>query len=434
MKKYFIIAWILFLVFSNISGQNICNSGRYQSNVYPTIDSVLGIKYGWNRNYAGTMDTLTLDIRQPSADTCNARPLIIWAHGGSFVFGTSQDVDMVSLSHRFAEKGFVCASINYRLGISSFDSTGAILALLRAEQDMKAAIRFFYKDKRTTNTYKIDTNNIFIGGSSAGAITALHVAYLKRDCQIVDPGYIADTSLASMGGLEGVSGNAGYSDKVRACISLSGALGRYYWMETGDIPLCAMHGTADSVVLYNRGIVNPGIPLLYMDGARMLYAQSKTVGVADSFYTWYGAGHIPFYGTTVSDLAYMDTTEHFIRDFLIRQLGCTNPPLQASDAPYGTANLYPGTNCPLGVPTVNNHSLNAKVYPVPSSSSVTIDMEEEKPPYYLEVIDLSGKILLSDYVENNTYILNKKQFGTGVYFLKISNTKGNTAIKKIAFY
>jgi len=60
-----------------------------------------------------------MDIYQPTGDIETARPLIIWAHGGSFQSGTSADADVVALSQAFAKKGFVCASINYRLGFFS---------------------------------------------------------------------------------------------------------------------------------------------------------------------------------------------------------------------------------------------------------------------------------------------------------------------------
>src|SRR6185437_9932985 len=165
--------------------------GRFDANMFG-VTATPGIVYGSNTNYVGSTTTLKLDFYAPTGDVSTSRPLIIWAHGGSFVGGSSTDADVDTLCHRFARKGYVCASINYRLGVSSFDSVGLIPAVIRSVQDMKAAVRFFYKDKATgTNTYKIDTNNIFIGGSSAGAFTSLHYQYLDRDCEILP--YISQT-------------------------------------------------------------------------------------------------------------------------------------------------------------------------------------------------------------------------------------------------
>lgn len=211
-----------------------CAGGRYESDIFPNITTTSNIVYGSNVTAGGTTQSLTMDVYAPTADLELNRPLIIWAHGGSFVGGTKNDGDVVALSQSFARKGFVCVSINYRLGLTPFDSVGAIKAALRAVQDMKASIRFFYKDKLTTNTYKIDTNNIFIGGSSAGAITALHLAYLDKSCEINY--YISPTNLTSLGGMDGYSGNQCYSSKIKGVINLCGALGRYGWIQQGDVP------------------------------------------------------------------------------------------------------------------------------------------------------------------------------------------------------
>ncbi|MEO8760026.1 MAG: carboxylesterase family protein, partial [Bacteroidia bacterium] len=132
--------------------------GRYDANVYGSVTATSGIVYGSNLPYNSTTpQSLTLDFYAPTGDTSQARPLIIWAHGGSFLGGSSTDADVDTLCHRFAKKGYACASINYRLGVAAPDSAEFIKAVLRGVQDMKASIRFFYKDKLTTNTYKIDT-------------------------------------------------------------------------------------------------------------------------------------------------------------------------------------------------------------------------------------------------------------------------------------
>ncbi len=412
-----------------------CNAGRYSSDVYSAVTTNSTITYGSATTYNGTTQTLTLDEYEGTGDTCTARPLIIWVHGGSFLSGSSTDADVSSLSSHFAKKGFVCASINYRVGMSNIDSADAILAVIRGVQDLKAAIRFFYKDKKTTNTYKIDTNNIFIGGSSAGALTVDHAAYLTRDCQIVDAGYITEVNLTNMGGLEGVSGNAGYSDKAKACISLCGALGKYGWMEAGDMPLCSMHGTSDNVVTYSRGIVNPGIPLMYLDGDRMLYAQAKVVAVQDSFYTWVGAAHVPYAGSTAAELAYMDTTVNFVRDFLVGQLGCTSvTPLQASDKVFGTANLYSFTPCPLGIEPINGAGLVLNAYPNPSNNAVTVELANGQGAYTIQLSDISGRVISTGTTKESTYVIEKAGLSSGVYFLKVADTKGITTVKKIIFY
>ena len=99
-----------------------------------------------------------MDIYEPNGDTETARPLIIWAHGGSFIGGSKTDGDVVTLADKFVKKGYVFASINYRIGNDwPITQASATKAVVRAVQDMKASIRFFYKDRVTADTYKIDT-------------------------------------------------------------------------------------------------------------------------------------------------------------------------------------------------------------------------------------------------------------------------------------
>ena len=77
---------------------------------------------------------------------------------------------MVEFSERFVKMGYACASIDYRLGFFPFDSANAVKAVVRAVQDLRGAIRYFYKDKQTTNQYKIDTNKIFVGEAPQGLL------------------------------------------------------------------------------------------------------------------------------------------------------------------------------------------------------------------------------------------------------------------------
>ena len=49
--------------------------------------------------------------------------------------------------------GYVTASIEYRLGMFPIDSVNAIKAVLRATQDMKAAVRWFRQDAAGANAH-----------------------------------------------------------------------------------------------------------------------------------------------------------------------------------------------------------------------------------------------------------------------------------------
>jgi para-nitrobenzyl esterase len=343
MKKIYLLALTTFTVFNLAKAQTPCSTGRYSSDTFTNVTTTSNITFGANVTAGGANQNLTLDVYQPTGDLETARPLIIWAHGGSFIGGSKTDADVVALSQAFAKKGYVCASINYRLGLTPFDSVGAVKAVLRAVQDMKASIRFFYKDKLTANTYKIDTNNIFIGGSSAGAITALHTAYLDKSCEVNY--YINPTDLTTLGGMEGYSGNQCYSSKIKGVINLCGALGRYGWIQPGDVPFCSMHGTIDATVKYNRGFAAPlGIQLILLDGSRMLKEQANA---SWNVITHYILGMVKITCLMLHRQHTWILPLKFVRDYLVTSnLGCTDPALIASKCTCtNSQSLYNYTVC-----------------------------------------------------------------------------------------
>jgi len=434
MKKILILIFIAGLSFSGLHAQTPCDNGRYITSLFSNFTKTSNIQFGQNNSFTGANYDLKLDFYEPTGDTMSFRPLIIWAHGGSFLGGTKTDADMVALCQRFTKRGFVCASVNYRTGFFPIDSANAVKAVVRAVQDMKASIRFFYKDRKDgTNTYGIDTNNIFIGGSSAGAITALHIAYLDSTCKISD--YLNNTMITDLQGLDGNSGNPCYSTKVHGVLNGAGALARYAWMESAHAPVCSVHGTNDNVVTYNRGIVNPGVPLMYLDGSRMLHEHANAIGLTNEFYTFYGAGHVPYALSSAS----MDTTENFYTDFLAQRLGCANPGLQPANTPSGTANLYPVTPCTghldinfcngSGVEELN--SSNISIYPNPTKNKLFISIEKGNE-FDLNLFGLDGRKIKTSHFSTNEITIENIDLKPGNYFVQIINSKTKqSVIKKV---
>ncbi|MES2514591.1 MAG: T9SS type A sorting domain-containing protein [Bacteroidota bacterium] len=444
MKKIYLLAFSTFMSALSVKAQNPCSTGRYAADTFTAYTTTSNVVFGSNVTASNATQSLTMDIYQPTGDIETNRPLIIWAHGGSFIGGSKTDGDVVALSQKFAKKGYVCVSINYRLGLTPFDSTGAVKAVLRAVQDMKASIRFFYKDKLTTDTYKIDTNNIFIGGSSAGAITALHTAYLDKSCEV--NAYINPTTLMSLGGMEGYSGNQCYSTKVKGVINLCGALGKYGWLQPGDIPFCSMHGTIDGTVKYNRGFAAPlGIQLIVLDGSRMLKEQANAIGINNPFYTWYGKDHVPYSGTSAAALAYMDTTVNFVRDFLVTRLGCPDPAILSQNAPAQTATLYPYTTCTtnvqmpcaapvtVGIKELKNNQFIFSVSPNPSDNEMTVVFSNTTSSHHIELFDVTGKLISSETTDQGTYKIRKNNLTGGLYFLKVTAKTGESTTQKVIF-
>ncbi|WP_225991864.1 carboxylesterase/lipase family protein [Actinomadura montaniterrae] len=109
-------------------------------------------------------DCLTLNVWTPAAGGA-ARPVIVWIHGGGFLFGTG--ADPIVGTGAFARDGVVFVSINYRLGGDGFlyvpdDPDGGNYGVL----DQVAALRWV---RDNIAAFGGDPARVTLAGQSAGA-------------------------------------------------------------------------------------------------------------------------------------------------------------------------------------------------------------------------------------------------------------------------
>jgi acetyl esterase/lipase len=391
-----------------------CDGSRYYQQVFTTVKTTSGITYGSNvqptiGNPTATA-TLKLDLYEPQGDTQAKRPLVILAFGGAFVTGFRTSPDLVDLATRYAKLGYVVASIDYRLTQSLITQQSAqafYLALFKAVHDMKASIRFFYKDAASVNLYRIDTQKIIVGGVSAGGITAASVAYINS---LSDVPSVIQSDLAALGGLEGLSGNAGYSSRIYGAISLSGALADTSVIDAGEVPLVALHGSTDGIVPPVSGNPNFGgisTPITLYGGIG-LHQQALRVGVQSSLYVWAGAGHTPFI-LAGNAPAYLDTTYTFTRDWLYYQI-C-------------------GTQAPTAVKPSDNRRFN--VYPNPATSTITIESTKDDNSSF-SLYNTSGQFVQTIRASNSgNSNINLTHLPRGLYYLRSTSSNPSEAIKLI---
>lgn len=252
---------------------------RFKQEVFAQIDSLKNIQYGQAINLKGQNENLLLDIISPVGDTMKKRPLLIFIHGGGFKNNSKTGTYSSTVCKSFAKRGYVTATIDYRLGVDKNNSnTDYAEALYRGQQDGKAAVRFFrkYADK-----YGIDTSQIFITGTSAGSKICLAMAYMD---EIEIP---KDINQQKWGSLEGRSGNEGYSSKVHGVINQWGCVIDYKWINRGDAPLFNASGTADKTVPYDSSYDYHGMKY----GSLILYERCLAVGVPTGLRPFIGAGH-----------------------------------------------------------------------------------------------------------------------------------------------
>jgi para-nitrobenzyl esterase len=248
MKKIYVLCLSLITSYQ-LSAQ--CG-GRYQADIFPAFDKTT-VQYGSNLNLNNATINLMMDIYQPQGDTSTSRPLIILAHGGSFSAGSKDNADIVYMATELTKKGYVCAAINYRLAPSAFSLIAeetTVKVVLMSMQDGKAAVRYFRQDAATTNLYKIDTDQIFIGGTSAGGILGINMAYLDST-DVMSPSW--QTWSTQVGGLEGTSGNPGYCSTVAGTFGFAGGIADPLWIDANDVPWYGSHAEGDNTVKIGYG-------------------------------------------------------------------------------------------------------------------------------------------------------------------------------------
>lgn len=216
-----VVAVVLIAVLAGCDLAAIPGDGplRYRDEIFEETERTSDVLYGQAVDQSGQTVDLTLDVYEPVGDEATARPLIVWIHGGSFRTGNKRSPEIVDQATLFARKGYVTASISYRLSPNGCTSITAecVVAIRQAREDAQNAVRFL---RAQAEEHGIDVERVGIAGTSAGAITALGV------------GFITDDEAA----------------QVDAAVSLSGAVLETAQVERGDAPALLFHSTNDAIV------------------------------------------------------------------------------------------------------------------------------------------------------------------------------------------
>jgi len=209
------------------------------------------------------------------------RPLVIGIQGSGFVNTCFPEPCYIKYSENvlkpnFIPEGFVTASIQYRLNspfnLQALKVNDKILkeTHYKAVQDAREAIKYIFEN---AEKFDVDTNNVFLMGTSAGAITALHSVYLDYDEVPKD--------------LPEKYGKLAKRENIKGIISLSGAIYDLSYLK-GDkkIPLMIVHGREDSIVPFDKGFYLGLKRLTPVFGGKAIYdeAVKRTIPVKGYFY------------------------------------------------------------------------------------------------------------------------------------------------------
>lgn len=228
------------------------------------------ISFGESTNFKGEKEILLLDIYTPTEGVAKNRPVILWMHGGGFRIGNDKSQKyIVAMATRFAKRGFVCLSINYRVRENPRDDQNGTIsdALVDA---MKGLIWL----RENSGKLGVDKSKIIIGGGSAGGILGNIFCY--RD---------------------GNNKEEWNKSGIVAFINLWGSPDESwgkYTIDKNDPPMIIVHGTED--------------PLVPFVNSEKIVSKLKSAGIKHELIAIEGAGHTP--------ADHMDDFEVRIAEFL----------------------------------------------------------------------------------------------------------------------
>lgn len=479
-----ILFGFILLLSLQATGQS-CEDLRYIDPLFD-VNTTFNIEYQEARPYGSLFNQpYRLNIYEPEGDTLSHRPLMIFQFGGGYLVGDRVLPPAPALCNYWAERGYVAASIDYRLGLSAVNQGSAERAVYRGVQDLQAALRFLCE---FSETYGIDTNNIIVSGNSAGAFTTLHSTFMEQSqAPSSYTGFGIGLDSYSLGGLYD-SGNSYWGNrevKVHGIIANWGAI-----LDTsliGDssddwVPSILFHGSADNAVpyVYGQPFSSPFFPNVY--GSVPMNQRLDNTSIPHKFVPLIGAGHEP---ELLND-AYLDTILWESQDFMYEYV--LKPEIQAV-----SGNLAPQVNSTESYTvyandtiiqvcaTANNGSvvssnlnqfevlwttlgydtiqviaansimaydtvyipveielaigvesfdipISANIYPNPFSDQTTIQLNGEiEKGSALILSDMLGRRIYSAPITSNSIIINSRETGKGYFLVYLENEAGNKA-------
>ncbi len=455
----------------------VCNAQQWVDTAY-TYQLFTAVSYGNAVDFAGNLRNLDMDICVPTNDVppvCG-RPLLIVIHGGSFMAGTKNDIIPQVVMKDFAKRGYITASINYRLGmfetssnihcnigngwdcLNMADTAEWLRATYRAMQDAKGAIRYLIAH---AGTYNIDPKNVFVVGESAGAITALATAYLDdnsekfptagamSDATAPNPNYEGqciqtygfDTSIASMqlqrpdlGSIEGTLNPTGGGYTIKGVAAFYGGMFSNLFAVNNYATAPALymfHQPNDLLVPYTRDRVLAGYAncAVTMGGCQYIINRPFISGGRGMVnYIQQTAGPVPQYifdstfnnADCLQQVSDPNTIGHAVDNYSLRTLHIA----QLFAAQVDTAHAC----FPAAVPVINSKADVVNVYPNPATDKITILVKDQ---LVREVVlsDLKSQKQKLGIHNANTYDL--PVVAPGIYFLQIRTDKSSYMLKII---
>ena len=250
-----------------------------------------GVTYGQGAINGGSdLFDLKLDIYEPTDNPDQNKPAIVFVHGGGFTGGSRGGMSW--LPDAFARRGYLTVSISYRLKGQNppadpdyffFDPSIAD-AVHASAVDAKAAIRWL---RANADDLGINTNRIFIGGTSAGGFISMHAGITDDSDYLTDlPG---QTPLAI--------NNPDQTAEVHGILNFCGGA-NLAGFDPDDPPVFMIHTVGDNVV-----------PVILAD---LVEDELIANDIPYEYYRRENGGHCGFFSQTIDGLGFVDLLVRFM--------------------------------------------------------------------------------------------------------------------------
>lgn len=177
MKYTFTITFLLLITFGFAQTPH-----RYAAPIFKDYNIYENIIYAESTPYLlegeSKKQLYALDFYEPANDFAIKRPVILLFPDGDFIIGSKEQDEIVNWCKTLTSYGYTCACVNYRQGYDASRRDGVNQAIFRGVQDARAAIRYLLENQQT---FRINSDKIYVGGSRSGGAIALHTAFLDSD-------------------------------------------------------------------------------------------------------------------------------------------------------------------------------------------------------------------------------------------------------------
>lgn len=432
MKKYLFLLLLgtpCLSVFHSAKAQNgtFCIENRFSESTFFELQHISisqSLVYGVVRRWPGTgVDTLKMDVYSPDTmrDPLAARPVIMFMHGGAWLTGSRSDQGIKQKCMDWARRGFVVASVSYRLGWNCNASDLLAVCVLcqgnyydmntavyRGAQDAHTAMRWLVANHKQ---FRIDTSALFAGGESAGSFNALHLAFWS-------PAY-ARTAFGGgpykiLGALDSSGLYPGLKFRIRGVINNCGAVLNDAKLYYPKIPVVSFHDAADCVVPYraNRVLNCCATSFFYARGSRMIHDEQTAASVPSELHT--------VQGTTPQHCSYPSLTLVQESSCFIKKLLCGMSPVGDIDYP-----TKPSVSCASlkSTGTGKIEILPIKIWPNPANSVLHLEGALLRGMKEVQVLTPDGRMVEKFMLQTSArqYQIELNHLSSGTYYIRLEN-------------